>query len=132
MAWDIPPDATIDDLREALDYLAVNVGIAIGRGYITRHGALFVEGGEVGLIKPGDEPLPKRILAAESARDVRVLAKPWWSFGTGMSIQIGDTKFTVEPDAIYQGVGFVTPRKIRRARASVREFETALEAARAA
>ncbi|MQA75830.1 MAG: hypothetical protein GEU88_16105 [Solirubrobacterales bacterium] len=79
---------------------------------------------------PETEELPARAVVATPVGEATVIQKPWWSFGAGLYLETGDARYTVEPEPFYPGPA--TPGKIRRARAAVREFEAALEAAKGA
>jgi hypothetical protein len=115
-----------------LEYVAKRVGIAVGRRrYVTRHGLLAIGGGKVILGVPGDKPGDGTIVTCRPIADVAILSKPWYSFGTGMLVRIGDTSYTLEPEAIDHGPAFAILRRIRVARESVAAFERALRQAQA-
>ena len=100
-----------------------------GRRYWTMAGTALISGGRLQLVTPEDEQGSARLVVSEPVDEVEVVAKPVWSFGTGLYLRIGDETFTLEPESIY-GHG-ATPGRIRAARRRVREFEQALAAAQA-
>ena len=116
-----------EDSAEGYDYVAGHTGIAIGRRFFTKHGLLLVLEGHVLLVGHGDGPIPDRVIAAAPVHEVEVVAKPWISLGMGMSLRMGDTTYTVQPEVIYTGWGAARPRNIRRSRASVVAFEEVLK-----
>jgi hypothetical protein len=65
-------------------------------------------------------------VVSASVADVEVESKPWWSFGTGLYLNVQGDYYTVEPSSFYPAA---SAGRARKARTSVREFEAALAAA---
>lgn len=102
-----------------------------GRRYWTMAGTVLIGDRHLWLVlPPEDAAAPPRLVVSEPIEGVSVVAKPRWSFGTGLYLRIGDDMYTLEPQPIYGHA--TTPGRIRRAREAVREFELALAAAQAA
>lgn len=110
------------------DYGVENVAISIGRRRLTDDGLLILTEGNVFLLIAGEEPVEERIIDAAPAAEIDV-SKPSIGMGMLLKMAIGDTTYLVSPESIERGA-FVTPKKIKRARAAVAEFETAFDAAR--
>jgi hypothetical protein len=109
------------------DYIAVHAGIAVDRRVITRNGVVIILDGDVILVKAGDGPMLNRVIAAVPIHDVSMVAKAWASLGMAMALRMGDTTYTVRPEAVSHGIRIVTPRGFRRAREAVRVFEAVLK-----
>lgn len=116
-----------EQLQEG-DYGVENVAISIGRRRLTDDGLLILANGDVFLLVAGEEPIEERIIAAAPAAEVEV-SKPTIGMGVLMKMTIGETTYLVSPESIERGA-FVTPKKMKRARAAVAEFEAAFESAR--
>jgi len=120
----------MDDTGHNLAYLADDVMVSIGQDRI--HDAVLGidQEGQVVLLRPGDEPAIDRIIASAPAGEVST-SRPRSGIGMGMVLHLTfvDTTYVVSPQSVTNA-SFVTPKKIKRARAAVQAFEDALEAAR--
>jgi alpha-beta hydrolase superfamily lysophospholipase len=118
----------MDDIPE-LEYLADNVQITIGRDRVD-DGVLGIDHGQVVLMRAGDGPPVDRLIVSAPATEVEA-TRPRSGIGMGMVLILafGDTTYTVAPNAVSNSA-FVTPKKLKRARAAVEAFEAALAAAR--
>lgn len=123
-----PPGTPFEGAPEEPAFEAV-AAFGPGRHYWTMAGAALIAGGRLSLIMPARAEEPPRLVLSEPVERVRVLAKPRWSFGAGLYLGIGEDTYTLEPEPL--GGGAATPRRIRRAREAVREFESALAEAQA-
>jgi hypothetical protein len=110
---------------EEPEYLAEHVGIGRGMRYVTKEGLLVISGGEVLLLLTPDE-----IIDSAPVSEVEILSKPKASFGTALSLKLRDETYKVEPEGMSQGLGLFSRKRLRRSKAAVEDFESALEAAR--
>lgn len=110
---------------EEPEYLADHVGIGQGMRYLTKEGQLAISGGEVLLLLT-----PDQIIVSAPVSEVEILSKPKASFGTALSLKVGDATYKVEPEGMSQGLGMFSRKKLQRSKAAVEDFESALEAAR--
>ena len=94
-----------------------------GRRYWTMSGRVLISDGQLLLVMPEDNGEPARLVVSASVDDLEVESKPWWSFGTGLYLNIQGDHYTVEPSSFYPAASV---GKVRRARDSVRDLETAL------
>jgi hypothetical protein len=84
----------------------------------------MVTGEQLLLVMPAEREVLPRVVLAAALEDTSVRSRPWWSFGTGLYLEVGDQRFTVEPEPLYGHM--VTPALIRRARRAAAELEKAL------
>jgi hypothetical protein len=92
-------------------------------------GRVLISDGRLLLVMPEDNGEPARLVISASVDEVEVESKPWWSFGTGLYLNIQGDHYTVEPSSFYPAA---SAGRARKARNSVREFEAALAEAQKA
>jgi hypothetical protein len=97
-----------------------------GRRYWTMSGRVLISDGRLLLVMPEENGEPARLVVSASVDEVEVESKPWWSFGTGLYLNVQGDYYTVEPSSFYPAA---SAGRARKARTSVREFEAALAAA---
>ena len=95
-----------------------------GRRYWTVAGTTIVTGEQLLLVMPAEREAPPQVVLAAALEDTSVRSRPWWSFGTGLYLEVGDQSFTVEPEPFHGST--VTPAHISRARRAAAELEKAL------
>ena len=98
-----------------------------GRRYWTMSGRVLISDGRLLLVMPEENGEPARLVVSASVDEVEVESKPWWSFGTGLYLNVQGAHYTVEPSSFYPAA---SAGRARKARTSVREFEAALATAR--
>jgi len=103
------------------EYVAEHVGIGRRLRYITTDGLLVVSGGEVLLLKNPDQIIDGAPASEVTIKSMRI------SFGTAVRLKLGEETYTVEGEGKFPGQG---GGRWPRARETIKEFETALEAAR--
>jgi hypothetical protein len=100
------------------EYVAEHVGIGRRLWWITKDGLLVVSGGELLLLKN-----PDQIIDGAPASEVTNKSKRF-SFRTAVWLKLGEETYVVDAAAQGRPPGSGRPREI------IKEFETALEAAR--
>jgi hypothetical protein len=99
-----------------------------GRRYWTMDGTALIGAGRLSLVMAAADGDGSRVVVSAPVEQVEVISKPRWSFGTGLYLRVGGREVTLEPEPIY--VNGTSPKRVRRARQRVRDFELALGRAR--
>jgi hypothetical protein len=120
---DSPPGIPLEHFSGEVRFSAA-AAFGPGRRYWTATGTAIVTGEQLLLVMPAERDAPPRVVLAAALEDTSVRSRPWWSFGTGLSLKVGNQHFTVEPKPVYGST--VTPALIRRARRAAAELESAL------
>jgi hypothetical protein len=120
---DSPPGIPLENFDGEARFSAV-AAFGPGRRYWTMAGTAIVTGEQLLLVMPVDRDASPRVVLAAALQDTSVRSRPWWSFATGLYLEVGDRGFTVEPEPLYGRT--VTPARIRRARRAAAELESAL------
>jgi hypothetical protein len=115
---------------EHVDYVAEDVIVGVGLRTLTRDGVLMIVEGSVAIFEAGDGPVADRMIAFGPAAEARLVSRPKIGLGASFVLELGDTEYKLVPEAGYVRKTFVGPGAIKRGRASVAAFETALEGAR--
>ena len=122
---DAPGGTALEEPLADEPLLEVSAAFGPGRRYWTMLGTAIVTAERLLLVMPADGDGPRRLVVEAPTSEVTVLAKPRWSFGTGLFLGVGDDRYTVEPEPLYGHAA--TPGRIRRARQAAGELERALQ-----
>lgn len=120
---DPPPGIPLEHFGGEVRFSAA-AAFGPGRRYWTVAGTTIVTGEQLLLVMPAEREAPPQVVLAAALEDTSVRSRPWWSFGTGLYLEVGDQSFTVEPEPFHGST--VTPAHISRARRAAAELEKAL------
>lgn len=103
----------------------VQAAFGPGRRYWTMSGLVAIDRGVLRMVLAVDADETSRVVVEAPLESVRVLAKPWWSFGAGLYLEAAGERYTIEPRSFYP---LATPGKIASARDATSELEALLRA----
>ncbi len=121
-----PPGEPFEEPETDPDFDA-HAAFGPGRRYWTMSGRVLISDGRLLLVMPEGDGRPPRVVLSAPVSVVTVESKPWWSFGTGLYLNVQGETYTVEPGSFYPSASV---GKVRRARSSASEFEAALAEAK--